>query len=156
MGVDDTFFSDDEVHIRQPFSNHEIPAHQDNFYFGLQSAKALTCYVYLTSQDRSSGGLGFLPTTTVCSTDDHDPSTILGFSSYNKYIEMNRKEEFCYPLTSPGDVIFHHSNTYHRSFSNTTTDATASLSIRVFSNSNLTRSQSIQEQYQSNLKINRI
>ena len=155
LGIDDAFFMDDEVHVRQPNSCHEIPAHQDNFYFALQNPKALTCYVYLTNQDRNSGGLGFLPSDISTSTDDHESSEALGFSSYNNTIESNRKEEFDYPCTRTGDVVFHHSNTYHRAFTNATNSPTASLSIRVFSMSNLSKSQLIQAKYQLNLSSNR-
>ena len=155
LGINDAFFLEDEVHVRQPFSSHEIPAHQDNFYFALQNPKALTCYVYLTDQDRNSGGLGFLPSDISTSTDDHVSSKVVGFSSYNKTIESNRKEDFNYPTTGLGDVVFHHSNTYHRAFSNSTAFATASLSIRVFSNSNLSKSQLIQGKYSANLSSNR-
>ena len=155
LGVDDGFFSEDEIHVRQANSAHEIPAHQDNFYFALENPKALTCYVQLTGQEKSSGGLGFLPNSTSATTDEHDPSCILGFSSYSKEIELNRKEDFVYPVTSPGDVIFHHSNTYHRSFANLTSEATASLSIRVFSNKNLMKNRRIQDKYSANLKSNR-
>ena len=155
LGVRDAFFAEDEVHIRQPSFSHEIPAHQDNFYFALQRPCALTCYVYLSSQDRNSGGLGFLPSTTTLSTDDHDPSKTVGFSSYNKYIESTKKEDFVYPSTAPGDVVFHYSNTYHRAFHNSTPSATASVSIRVFSYANLDKSKSIFDKYTANLKANR-
>ena len=155
LGITDAFYLEDEVHVRQPFSSHEIPAHQDNFYFALQNPKALTCYVYLTNQERTSGALGFLPSSISLPTDDHQPSQTVGFSSYNKSIEINRKEEFYYPSTSSGDVIFHHSNTYHRAFSNMTSTTTLSLSIRVFSCSNLLKSQEIHGKYSSNLNSNR-
>ena len=155
LSVDDVFFSEDEVHVRQPSSGHEIPAHQDNFYFGFEIPIALTCYVYLTHQDRSSGGLGFLAANTQSFTDDHDPSSTLGFSSYNKSIETKCKDDFFYPSTSPGDVVFHHSTTYHRAYENLSPDPTASLSIRVFSSSNLAKSPLLQKKYLSNLSSNR-
>ena len=155
LAIDDAFFMDDEVHVRQPMSRHEIPAHQDNFYFALENPKALTCYVYLTNQDRDSGGLGFLPRGITSYTDVHESSKAVGFSSYNKAIESDHKEEFNYPSTCSGDVIFHHSNTYHRAFPNSTDAPTASLSIRVFSYSNLLKRQSIQVKYLSNLNSNR-
>ena len=39
-------------------------------------------------------------------------------------------EDFVYPITSVGDVIFHHSNTYHRAFANSTHLPSAALSVR--------------------------
>ena len=155
LGVNDAFYLEDEVHVRQPYLCHEIPAHQDNFYFALKRPKALTCYVYLTNQERVSGGLGFLPCAISSHTDDHDPSATVGFSSYKKSIELNRKEDFVYPITSVGDVIFHHSNTYHRAFANSTHLPSAALSVRVFSNSNLSKSELIQSKYSDNLIFNR-
>lgn len=155
LRVSDAFFAEDEIHIRQPSFSHEIPSHQDNFYFALKRPCALTCYVYLTSQERKSGGLGFLPSSTTSSTDDHDPSETVGFSSYNKSIETSQKEDFNYPSTDPGDVVFHYSNTYHRAFQNSTTSATASLSIRVFSGRNLDKCNVLSERYSANLKVNR-
>ena len=59
LKVNDLFFHENEIHIRQPNVSHIIPSHQDNFYFCLNSGLALTCYVYLTKQNRNSGGLGF-------------------------------------------------------------------------------------------------
>ena len=114
LRVDDAFFFEDEVHVRQPRSGHEIPAHQDNFYFALENPAALTCYVYLTDQECNSGGLGFLPADVASPTDEHDPSTTVGFSSYNKLVGL--VEDFDYLSTSPGDVVFHHANTYHRAY----------------------------------------
>ena len=155
LDISDAFFMDDEVHVRQASSRHQIPAHQDNFYFALQDPKALTCYVYLTDQDRNSGGLGFLPSDISSPTDDHEPSKVVGFSSYNKVIESNHKDDFEYPSTTSGDVIFHHSCTYHRAFSNATSSPTASLSLRVFSSSNLSKNQMIQRKNMANLSFNR-
>ena len=155
LRVDDAFFFEDEVHVRQPRSGHEIPAHQDNFYFALENPAALTCYVYLTDQECNSGGLGFLPADVASPTDEHDPSTTVGFSSYNKLVESSRKQDFDYLSTSPGDVVFHHANTYHRAYPNSTSVASASLSIRVFSNGNLSKSKSLQEVYSANLLANR-
>ena len=80
---DDIFFKDNEIHIRQANTSHIIPAHQDNFYFCLKNGLALTCYVYLTEQKRTSGGLGFLKSNTNSRTIKHERSSIEGFSSFN-------------------------------------------------------------------------
>lgn len=147
------FFADDEIHVRQSDSSHMIPAHQDNFYFALANPIALTCYVYLTSQDINSGGLGFLPSVVSDFTDDHRSSLTTGFSSFNTQIEL-AKVDFIHPTTNPGDVVFHHCNTSHRVFPNHTSSASASISIRIFSRGNLDKNSLIQKKYSSNLLVN--
>ena len=155
LGVDDIFFADDEIHVRQTVSSHMIPAHQDNFYFALANSIALTCYVYSTSQDINSGGLGFLPSVFSDFTNDHLSSLTTGFSPFNKQIEL-AKGDFIYPTTNPGDVVFYHCNTYHCAFPNHTSSASASISIRKFSRGNLAKNSVIQKKYSSNLLVNRV
>lgn len=153
---DKCFFADDEIHIRQPKVDHSIPAHQDNFYFQLKESQALTCYVYLTPQCKTSGGLGFYASNTNSSTSTHQGSNNTNFTSYNKEYEDGLKEDFIYPETNPGDVIFHHCTTYHRAYPNSTDEFTAALSIRVFNADRLDQDSKITSIYESNLKANHI
>ena len=154
LGEDDIYFGYNEIHIRQPYTKHLIPAHQDNFYFCLKNGLALTCYIYLTEQSRVSGGLGFLESSTKSTTLDHEKSAIEGFSSFNKNKE-NLANKFTYPDTYPGDVIFHYSQTFHRADSNLSSKATASISIRAFSHSKNQTDKSLESKYLKNLKFNR-
>ena len=154
LSEEDLFFSDNEIHIRQPKVSHIIPSHQDNFYFCLKNGIALTCYIYLTKQSRISGGLGFLRSSINTITLPHDKSSIEGFSSFNKNKE-SLSEEYIYPDTNSGDVIFHYSQTFHRADPNQTENATASISLRVFSYSNLKKDESMRTQYLKNLNFNR-
>ena len=154
LDLEDIFFNDNEIHIRQPKVKHIIPAHQDNFYFSLERGLALTCYVYLTKQNRSSGGLGFFPSNINNETISHEKSNIEGFSSFNK-LKENIPDEFEYPQTKSGDVVFHHCQTFHRADPNYSEKPTLSLSIRAFSSSNLKKDDSIYSLYRSNLEFNR-
>ena len=154
LQINDAFYKGAEMHIRQSGSNHLIPAHQDNFYFGLASPRALTSYVYLTEQNRNNGALGFLPTKLPSATLDHELGMIEGFSSFNSIIE-NKSDEFLYPSTQPGDVIFHHASTFHRADSNKTLKSVASISVRVFSRSFNKKDPLIQHKYSENLQKNR-
>ena len=47
------FFKDNVIYFRHTGENHDIPAHQDNFYFSLEKGKVLTFYVCLTYQNRN-------------------------------------------------------------------------------------------------------
>tara|TARA_B100000886_G_C20425136_1_gene493576 strand:- start:303 stop:1082 length:780 start_codon:yes stop_codon:yes gene_type:complete len=152
---DDCYFSDNELHIRQPEINHPIPSHQDNFYFRLKNPKALTCYIFLTKQNRESGGLGFLPSNiSKNKVESHSPSNIVGFSSYVKEREAI-KDKFEYPNTSPGDVIFHHCTTFHRADSNKSKYPSIAASIRVFSYGCLEKDKNLEKRYLKNLKFNK-
>ena len=84
----------------------------------------------------------------------HQKSSIEGFSSFNKEKE-SLSEKFFYPSTNPGDVVYHYSQTFHRADPNFTNNATASISIRVFSKSNLKKNDSMKSNYLNNLKFNR-
>ena len=154
LKVNDLYFHENEIHIRLPKVSHTIPSHQDNFYFCLNSGLALTCYIYLTKQNRNSGGLGFLPSSIKSKTLNHEKSSIEGFSSFNSRKESN-PNDFFYPETEQGDVIFHFSQTFHRADPNLSNAPTSSISIRAFSYSNLEKDNLLLEKYQANLKFNR-
>ena len=49
-----------EIHTRGEGST-EIPAHQDNTYYGLVKSNALTFYIAINPQSASSGGLTYIP-----------------------------------------------------------------------------------------------
>ena len=150
----DAFYKEAEMHVRQSDSNHSIPAHQDNFYFGLENPSALTCYVYLTEQTKAQGALGFFSKKLPSATLDHELGRVEGFSSFHPIME-SKSNEFVYPSTLPGDVIFHHASTFHRADPNKSQKSVASISIRVFSRSQLIKDPIIQKKYSENLQRNR-
>lgn len=148
------FYKEAEMHVRQSNSSHLIPAHQDNFYFGLENPSVLTCYIYLTEQTRTQGALGFFPNKLPSATLDHELGRVEGFSSFHPVME-SRSNEFVYPSTLPGDVIFHHASTFHRADSNKSEKSVASISIRVFNRCQLKKNPLVQKKYSENLKKNR-
>ena len=58
LDTEDVFCNDIEAHIRNP-GGSSIPKHQDNFYFNLQNAIGLTCYVALNFQSSENGSLQY-------------------------------------------------------------------------------------------------
>ena len=151
----DCFFSYNELHVRQPNIKHFIPSHQDNFYFSLKKSTALTCYVFLTKQNRNSGGLGFLPCNIIDNkVESHSPSKVTGFSSFVQEKE-DKKDIFEYPNTNVGDVIFHHCNTFHRADPNNSEKPTVAASLRVFSAGLLEKDRDLEKRYLNNRTINR-
>ena len=57
----------------------EIPAHQDNAYYGLEDGKAVTFYISLDPQSPASGGLQYLQNP-IHNELTHRPGTKPGFS----------------------------------------------------------------------------
>lgn len=60
-----------------------------------------------------------------------------------------------YPITKPGNVVFHHCNAFYRADENRTEKLTASISTRIFSRSNLSKDENQQKMYRRNVKLNR-
>ncbi len=154
LNRDDCFFAENEIHIRQPNIENIIPSHQDNFYFRFKNPKALTCYVFLTNQNRNSGGLGFLEQKINSLIETHQSSSSIGFSSF---VEEKEKlaNKFKYPKTAQGDVIFHHCTTFHRADSNLENSPSLAASIRIFSSGCLDISEELHKKYIKNLNFNR-
>jgi len=151
--VNDVFYNGNELHVRHTDQEHFIPSHQDNFYFSLANPIALTCYIGLTDQSRINGGLGFLKHAED-KTFMHAAGKIEGFSSYHPETEAN-PDDFIYPETEPGDVIFHHCETFHRADPNQTSKTSVAISTRILSMSNSDKDSSIFESYSKNLAYNR-
>ena len=106
------YFISAEIHSRFPGAS-EIPAHQDNAYYGLQNGKALTFYIALDDQCVESGGLQYLSNRSDLEYK-HSPSRASGFS-----LEVADKELLdALPSLSfrfkPGDASIHHSRSIHR------------------------------------------
>lgn len=115
INEDAVYFSDLEAHLRNP-GGGDIPKHQDNFYFNLANAKGATCYIALSSQDKTSGGLSYL-LGSHGSVVDHTPSRNPGFSSFLKNEDVRRergdKIQTFSPVFEIGDVTIHHPNNIH-------------------------------------------
>jgi hypothetical protein len=154
LKTNDVFFKDSELHVRHIGYDHTIPAHQDNFYFGLKSPKALTCYIYLSEQSRLTGGLGFLPVFVEAPTLDHELGFNEGFSSHHPETEL-KADNFFYPDTQPGDVVFHAANVFHRADKNSGDFTSSSISIRIFSRSHLEIDNFLKDKYMKNVYKNR-
>ncbi|WP_320675019.1 hypothetical protein [Prochlorococcus sp. MIT 1341] len=100
-----------ELHSRYAHAS-EIPAHQDNAYFGLKSAKSITFYISLNEQYGNKGGLIYykIPIST---TMEHSASEKPGFSLTIKNKSDYEKLDLFNPQLGAGDCTIHHSTSIH-------------------------------------------
>jgi ectoine hydroxylase-related dioxygenase (phytanoyl-CoA dioxygenase family) len=151
------YFSDLEAHIRNP-GGTSIPKHQDNFYFNLQSAMGMTCYVALNPQDGNEGALKYILGSHIKRVLQHQPSSELGFSSYlsDKCIDNAISINNIYsPKYQAGSVTIHHPENIHFAdpcpINNSRKYA---LSVRVFSGNEIVDEEGV-KRYKRLLEKNR-
>jgi ectoine hydroxylase-related dioxygenase (phytanoyl-CoA dioxygenase family) len=116
-----------ELHQKYPGSSG-TPPHQDNFYFCLQDAKALTVYIPLNHQTKKNGALAVLPGSHRIDFD-HFSSSVPGFSSGCELTEEQEAGVFHYTLKQ-GDVSVHHCNIVHMAASNSSETPRINVAVR--------------------------
>ena len=97
------------------------PWHQDNFYWGVADANALTIWLALDHCDESNGGITYIEGSHKLGVVDHTDSFAPGSSQMvkeGKYTNGEMGAVIC-PTLEPGDVVIHHSLTIHGSADNT-------------------------------------
>lgn len=99
-----------EIHSRFALGT-QIPAHQDNAYYGLNSGKSLTFYISLNPQYASKGGLIYYKIP-IGNTKMHKPSDLPGFSLTIKDNYHESLDTFK-PDFKTGDCTIHHSSSIH-------------------------------------------
>jgi len=153
LGGQDTYFFAAEMHDKVPRQGTITPPHQDNFYFCLDPADALTIYVPLELHGRANGGLCYVRGSHHLGTMDHRKSKVKAFSS--ELLGLAPGEQQVYPLEmQAGDVVFHHANTVHFAPRNPSDLHRRSLSIRV-NGVNAKVSMTMRERYMVNRTFNR-
>ena len=109
----EVIFKSLEIHSRFPGAKL-IPLHQDNAYYGLEDANALTFYIAINQQSSSLGGLTYLSLNKSSEVSKHIPSESSGFS-----LEIDEKDKaflnksLCRFDYEPGDCSIHHSVSMH-------------------------------------------
>ena len=95
-----------------------VPWHQDNAYFCLTPPDALTLWAAIDAVTPENGAVYYLRGSQQRGLLPHAPSQVTG-NSMKLEEPPEAGEEFCATL-NPGDVVFHHCQTLHRSEPNTT------------------------------------
>ena len=100
-----------EIHSRSA-GGTEIPHHQDNAYYGLENANALTFYVALNSQTPELGGLQYI-SNHFTREYPHIPSTSSAFSLTLNSLDPLKESPILAYTYQPGDCTVHHSCSVH-------------------------------------------
>jgi len=96
------------------------PFHQDNYYWGVKNNNALTMWVALDNAGKENGGLSYYKGSHMFGVVDHEDSYAPGSSQRIKedIIEKYSYLEIITPELSKGDILLHHSLTFHGSSRN--------------------------------------
>ena len=99
---------------KAPRIGNETPPHQDGFYFMLEPNQALTMWLPLDRTDRDNGCIRYVSGSHKRGVQPHGKSSVFGFSlGLLDFNDEDRKVEVAVEA-DPGDLIVHHSLTYHR------------------------------------------
>lgn len=95
------------------------PAHQDNYYWGVNGANALTVWIALNYSNKNSGCVHYYDGSHKYDILKHEPSFAKGSSQKVSDLNFLKKFKISYPKLQPGDAIIHHSLVVHGSSKNT-------------------------------------
>ena len=108
----------------------KVPPHQDNYYWAIDDANALTFWISLDSSNKKNGGIYYYKSSNKLGLLEHKPSFAPGSSQTVKYIEGMKFFKKIYPNLKPGDCIAHHVLVVHGSEKNTSEKSRTGWTIR--------------------------
>lgn len=107
-----------EYFNKPPQIGKPTPPHQDNYYFNLKPAKAITMWMALEDVDMENGCLHYVKGSHLKGLRPHSRTQTLGFSQgITDFGEKDVENEIAFPAI-PGDLLIHHSLTIHRADGN--------------------------------------
>lgn len=106
------------------------PFHQDNHYWCLDNAKAVTVWIALDKSSRSNGGVEYFVGSHKGKLLKHVPSYSPGSSQKIKNLKLLKKYKRNVPKLFEGDCIIHHSLIAHGSGVNKSNKSRKGLTVR--------------------------
>ena len=94
------------------------PEHQDNYYWNVKNANALTVWIALDKSSKSNGGIYYYNKSHKCGVVEHKMSFMKGSSQRIKNSSILKKFKKIFPKLNVGDALFHHCNVIHGSGKN--------------------------------------
>lgn len=94
------------------------PIHQDNYYWAVKGANALTIWIALNISNKKNGCVYYYNGSHKYGTLKHQPSFAKGSSQKISDINFLQKFKISYPELKPGDALIHHSQVIHGSMKN--------------------------------------
>lgn len=96
----------------------DVPIHQDNFYWCIKDAKALTMWIALEKTNKKNGGVFYFDKSHKLGLLKHVPSYKKGSSQMIRSNSKLKRMKISYPTLNPGDCLLHHSLAVHGSNKN--------------------------------------
>lgn len=94
------------------------PAHQDNYYWGVKGANALTIWIALENSNKNNGCVHYYDQSHKYGIFQHEASYAKGSSQKVSDTNFLKKFKISYPELKPGDALVHHSLVVHGSSKN--------------------------------------
>ena len=119
-----------EFFLKPKKNGLSVPFHQDNYYWNIKDSKALNVWIACSKSSKKNGGLCYLKNSHQLGTINHKISFMKG-SSQKISDEIIKKLKFkkVFPKLNIGDVVFHHCETIHGSYKNSSNQDRIGLAI---------------------------
>tara|TARA_Y100000816_G_C26096722_1_gene580539 strand:+ start:1016 stop:1765 length:750 start_codon:yes stop_codon:yes gene_type:complete len=96
----------------------KVPPHQDNYYWAIDDANALTFWISLDYSNKKNGGIYYYSGSNKLGLLEHKPSYAPGSSQTIKYPESMKFFKKIFPSLKPGDCVAHNVLVVHGSEKN--------------------------------------
>jgi ectoine hydroxylase-related dioxygenase (phytanoyl-CoA dioxygenase family) len=108
------------------------PTHQDNAYWCVNTANALTIWIALDHASQENGAVGYYPCSHKLGLLRHKPSFAPGSSQMvaDEELVERLQSERVVPTLEPGDILVHHCLTVHDSGPNRTSQPRRGLTLQ--------------------------
>ncbi len=119
-----------ELFAKPPKKGLASPFHQDNFYFCLDNAKAVTVWIALEEASKKNGGVEYFLGSHKGGLLNHIPSYAPGSSQKIDNLNILKKYKRKIPKLNKGDCMIHHSMIVHGSNVNKSSKSRKGLTVR--------------------------
>jgi ectoine hydroxylase-related dioxygenase (phytanoyl-CoA dioxygenase family) len=116
MGAPNIRLYHDQALFKPPLHGDEVPWHQDNGYWKLEPAAAISLWIALDDVDEANGCMRFIPGSHMAGEVGH-----LRAGQYTAQLKADADEALAAPVPMPaGSGVFHHCRTLHNTKPNHT------------------------------------
>ena len=109
------------------------PVHQDNYYWCIDDANALTVWIALNDSSKKNGGVYYYKKSHKIGILEHKPSYAPGSSQTIKYPEGMKVFDLDFPNLKAGDCLIHHCLVVHGSNPNKSNHPRTGCTLRYIS-----------------------
>jgi phytanoyl-CoA hydroxylase len=122
-----------ELFAKPPKVGLAAPVHQDNYYWCIDNANALTVWIALNDTNEKNGGIYYYKKSHKIGVLEHKSSFAPGSSQTIKYLDGMNVFEVDLPKLKAGDCLIHHCLVAHGSKPNKSNQARVGCTLRYIS-----------------------